>query len=181
MFSDYDPGEHHHKLDADDDQQFSAELMRLLQLHSDFYQSPDLGKFNTLYDRSVFLARELAAYRADYKACRAELEAEKKVNSQLDMGRLYGALLFASLASAFFIATLSTYDPLYISVGILAAIFVSLVLWYFACAILQCLYHAHPNLPDLYDPSDKRALVLTLSAPVVIAAIYQLIHFFAKK
>ena len=181
MFSDYDPMSNQNRLSSDDFEQYHAELQKLQDIGDAFEQTHDEGKFWSLSLRANCLANELANCRADLTACQSKLEVEKKKNEQLDIGRIHISFVFSSLSVALFIACCPFSEPLFIVIGILASVFLPLILWYFSYGIVQLLYNRYPNLYLMFETKDKPIFVTVLASPVVLAIVYRVIGFLASK
>jgi archaellum biogenesis protein FlaJ (TadC family) len=134
-----------------------------------------------MYNHASRLSSELVYFKESLNSCQAELETEKIHSCQLDVSRVHGALIFASLAVAAFIAFVLP-CPLFIAVtGIVGISVLSFVLWFVAFGIVQILYSHHPKMYEMHEKEDKTSFAAALAAPVILAASCQLIKFFAQK
>lgn len=181
MFSDYEPFDHKGSLSPEDSKQYLTELEELQKIGDAFEHTHDEEKFWAMYNHASRLSSELVYFKESLNSCQAELETEKIHSCQLDVSRVHGALIFASLAVAAFIAFVLP-CPLFIAVtGIVGISVLSFVLWFVAFGIVQILYSHHPKMYEMHEKEDKTSFAAALAAPVILAASCQLIKFFAQK
>lgn len=181
MFSDYDPLDHRGSLSPEDSKQYLAELNELQKISDTFEHTHDEDKFWTMYNHASCLSIELVYFKECLNSCQAELEAEKTHARQLDASRIHGALIFASLSLAAFIAFVLPCPPSIAVAGIVGISVLSFVLWLVAFGIVQALYSHHPEMYEMHEKEDKTAFAAALATPVILAAAYQFIKFFAHK
>lgn len=181
MFSDYDPLDHRGSLSPEDSKQYFAELNELQKISDTFEHTHDEDKFWTMYNHASCLSSELVYFKECLNSCQAELEAEKTHALQLDASRIHGALIFTSLSLAAFIAFVLPCPPSIAVAGIVGISVLSFVLWLVAFGIVQALYSHHPEMYKMHEKEDKTAFAAALATPVILAAAYQFIKFFAHK
>lgn len=180
MFSDYDPLDRKGNLSSEDSKQYLTELEELQKISDAFEHTHDEKNFWVMYNHASRLSSELVYFKESLNSCQAELETEKTYARQLDASRVHGALIFASLAAAAFIALVLP-CPLFIAVaGIVGISVLSFVLWFVAFGIVQILYSHHPKMYEMHEKEDKTAFSAALAAPVILAASYQLIKFLVQ-
>ena len=137
--------------------------------------------FGQCNNHASCLSSELVYFKECLNSCQAELEAEKTHARQLDASRIHGALIFASLSLAAFIAFVLPCPPSIAVAGIVGISVLSFVLWLVAFGIVQALYSHHPEMYEMHEKEDKTAFAAALATPVILAAAYQFIKFFAHK
>ena len=118
------------------------------------------------------LTNELAFMKSLYDQERAE-------SKRLEESKLQILLILASLSASVCVTLSPSYDLLTLVVGSVGAAFGSCLLLFFAYGITDALYRRHPDLYDMFEPSNKKAMAFALAAPVVVAFLYKAIILFA--
>lgn len=181
MFSDYDPLDHRGSLSPEDSKQYLAELNELQKISDTFEHTHDENKFWAMYNHASRLSSELVYFKESLNSCQADLEAEKLRTHQLEASRIHSALIFASLSAAGFIVFYLPCSPFIVVAGIVGSFVLSFIFFLLAFGIVESLYHHHPEMYEMDEKEDKAAFAAALAAPVILAAAYQLLKFFANK
>lgn len=180
MFSPYDNANAHEeseamrKLSPEDRSTYEESIQRLRryidQLSDSDGQHCSLSLQGALWQIEK-LTNELAFMKSLYDQERAE-------SKRLKESKLQTLLILASLSASVSIALSPSYDFLTLVVGSVGAAFGSCLLLFFAYGITDALYRRHPDLYDMLEPSDKKAMAFALAVPVVVAFLYKAISFF---
>lgn len=182
MFSPYDNANAHEeseamrKLSPEDRSTYEEAIQRLRryidQLSDSDGQHCSLSLQGALWQIEK-LTNELAFMKSLYDQARAG-------SKRLEESKLQTLLILASLSASACIALSPSYDLLTLVVGSVGAAFGSCLLLFFAHGITDALYRRHPDLYDMFEPSNKKAMAFALAAPVVAAFLYKTISFFAR-
>lgn len=180
MFSPYDNANAHEKSDAmqklspEDKSTYEESIQRLRKYMEQLSDSD--GQHCSLSLQGALcqiekLTNELAFIKSLYDQERAE-------SKRLEESKLQTLLILASLSASVCIALSPSYDLLTLVVGSIGAAFGSCLLLFFAYGITDALYRRHPDLYDMFEPSNKKAMAFALGAPIVVAFLYKAISFF---
>lgn len=182
MFSPYDNANAREKSDAmqelspEDKSTYEESIQRLRkymdQLSDSDGQNCSLSLYDALWQIERF-TNELAFMKSLYDHERAE-------SKRLEESKLQIFLILASLSASVCIALSPSYDLLTLVVGSVGVAFGSCFLLFFAYGITDALYSRHPDLYDMFEPSNKKAMAFALGAPIVVAFLYKAISFFAR-
>lgn len=162
------------KLSLEDRSDYDVEIKDIEKLRHSYEHSQCSTYFYSMELKARQLADELAA-------CKSDLEVERVKSKRLDASRIHSALIFASLSAAGFIVFYLPCPPFIAVAGIFGSFVLSFILFLAAFGIVESLYHHHPEMYEMDEKEDKAAFSAALAAPVILAAAYQLLKFFAQK
>ena len=182
MFSPYDnanaseESDAMQKLSLEDKSTYKESIQRLRKYMDQLSDSDGQHCSLSLYDalwQIEKLTNELAFMKSLY-------DQERTESKRLEESKLQIFLILASLSASVCIALSPSYDLLTLVVGSVGVAFGSCFLLFFAYGITDALYSRHPDLYDMLEPSNKKAMAFALGAPIVVAFLYKAISFFAR-